>query len=125
MQSCTLLPYYTQRSGDGCEEGGRKNGMVHEEPSHSLYRIYNLWRARPATTNCAQNGNQDTRADEGDDDAPPEPEVRVGGQEIGEQPTNESANDTDDDVSNDAITATAHDNTSQKTGDQPNNNPCQ
>jgi hypothetical protein len=42
-----------------------------------------------------------------------------------QETTEESADDADNDIADNTVTATSHDKTSQPTGNQTNNNPCQ
>jgi hypothetical protein len=68
-----------------------------------------------------QDRNQYARTDEGDNNATPEPKRGTWEQKVCQEATKEGANETHDDVPNDAVATATHHHASQEASNQADN----
>jgi hypothetical protein len=82
-----------------------------------------LQRAACATGDRAQDSDQDTCTDEGYDNAVNDVAAGRKAKSVHNEAADKRAHDANNNITNDAITATAHHNARQETGDQANDDP--
>jgi hypothetical protein len=81
-----------------------------------------LYATACATTDEAEQEDQDTSTNEGNDDAVDEA-ITTKTKGIHNETTDKGTDDTNNDITDDAVTTTTHNNTSKEASDQTNDDP--
>ena len=100
-----------------CEE----DPLPHEQKEEALQMLVDCCTylfvrlARSSSCHQTQQPNEETRSNDGNDDASNETKVRIGNEQVRDQPAKKRSNQADHDIANKAIATSSHNPTCNET----------